>query len=157
MARLHNIFGPPLGGYDGGREKSAAALCRKIALADDGGEIEIWGDGAQTRSYCYVADCVEGLRRLMGSAYPDPVNLGQARMVTISQLADLIENIAGKHLTRRFDLTAPQCVRGRCSDNTTIRQVLGWEPQVSLEDGFAATYAWIAERLRLQPTDLITA
>ena len=150
MVRLHNIFGP-LGAYDGGREKSPAALCRKTVLADDGGEIEIWGDGEQARSYCYISDCVEGLYRLMRSAHVHPVNLGQTRLVTINQLADMIETISGKHLTRRYDLSRPQGVRGRSSDNTNLRRVLGWEPEVSLETGLAATYAWIAGELERRP------
>jgi GDP-D-mannose 3', 5'-epimerase len=146
VARLHNIFGP-LGCFDGGREKSPAALCRKVAMAHDGGEIEIWGDGKQTRSYCYMSDCVEGLHRLMRSGYPEPLNIGQTRLVTISQLADMIEKISGKSLRRRHDTNRPQGVRGRSSDNTNLRRVLGWEPSVSLEDGLTVTYEWIVYEL----------
>jgi GDP-D-mannose 3', 5'-epimerase len=146
VARLHNVFGP-LGCYDGGREKSPAALCRKIALAQDGEEIEIWGDGQQARSYCYVADCVEGLHRLMRSSCPEPLNLGQARLVTIDQLADIIAGIAGKQVRKRHDTSRPQGVRGRSSDNRNLRRALGWEPSVSLEAGLALTYRWIAGQL----------
>jgi len=153
VVRLHNVFGP-LGAYDGGREKSPAALCRKTVLADDGGELEIWGDGEQTRSYCYISDCIEGLYRLMHSAHVHPVNLGQTRLVTINQLADMIETISGKRLSRRYDSSRPQGVRGRSSDNTNLRRVLGWEPEVSLEAGLAATYTWIAGELKRRPASL---
>jgi nucleoside-diphosphate-sugar epimerase len=146
VARLHNIFGP-LGAYTGGREKSPAALCRKIALAQDGDEIEVWGDGEQIRSYCYIADCVEGLHRLMRSAWPEPLNLGQTRTVSINQLVDIIAGIANKRIRKRYDLSRPQGVRGRSSDNTTIRGVLGWEPAVSLESGLEPTYRWIANQV----------
>ena len=147
VVRFHNIYGP-LGTYEGGREKSPAAICRKIALADDVDEIEVWGDGEQTRSYCYVDDCVEGIYRLMRSDYPHPLNLGTDRLVTINELVDVVAAIAGKRITKRYDLTKPQGVRGRNSDNTRLRQVLGWEPQISLEEGLARTYAWIASELR---------
>jgi nucleoside-diphosphate-sugar epimerase len=149
VARLHNIFGP-LGAYDGGREKSPAALCRKIALAPRGGEIEIWGDGEQTRSYCYVSDCVEGLHLLMRSGYPEPLNIGQTRMVTINQLTDMIEKASEKTVSRRYDTSRPQGVRGRSSDNSNLRRVLGWEPGVTLEEGLAITYDWIARELSLR-------
>jgi GDP-D-mannose 3',5'-epimerase len=145
--RFHNIFGP-LGVYDGGREKSPAAICRKVALAADGDEIEVWGDGEQTRSYCYVSDCVEGIYRLLQSDHHDPVNLGQDRMVTINELVDMVAAIAGKTVKKRHDLSKPQGVRGRNADITVMRSVLGWEPQVSLEAGLATTYAWIYEQLR---------
>lgn len=152
--RFHNIFGP-LGTYDGGREKSPAAICRKIALADDRGEIEVWGDGKQTRSYCYVDDCVEGLWRLIQSDHHEPINLGSDRMVTIDELVDIVARIAGKQIQKRHDLSKPQGVRGRNSDNTRLRQVLQWEPQVTLEDGLGRTYAWIHGQLaragRLKP------
>jgi nucleoside-diphosphate-sugar epimerase len=144
--RFHNIFGP-LGTYDGGREKSPAAICRKIALARDGDEIEVWGDGEQTRSYCYVSDCVEGIYRLLQSDHHDPVNLGQDRMVTINELVDMVAAIAGKSIKKRHDLTKAQGVRGRNADISVMRSVLGWEPRVSLEEGLAATYAWISEQL----------
>lgn len=146
VVRFHNIFGP-LGTYDGGREKSPAAICRKIALAQDGDTIEVWGDGEQTRSYCYIDDCVEGIYRLMRSSHPDPINLGQDRMITINQLVDIVAGIARKRINRRHDSTKPQGVRGRNSDNTRLRTVLGWEPSLSLEDGLARTYEWIKEQL----------
>lgn len=145
--RFHNIFGP-LGTYDGGREKSPAAICRKVALIEDGGEIEVWGDGFQTRSYCYIDDCVEGIYRLMQSDFHQPINLGQDRMISINELVDIVAKIAGKTVKRRHDLTKPQGVRGRNSDNTLLRNVLGWEPQVSLEAGLETTYKWISEQLR---------
>jgi nucleoside-diphosphate-sugar epimerase len=144
--RFHNIFGP-LGTYDGGREKSPAAICRKVALATDGDEIEVWGDGQQTRSYCYVSDCVEGIYRLMRSDHHEPINLGQDRMVTVDELVEMVAILAGKTIKKRHDLTKPQGVRGRNADLTLMRSVLGWEPQVSLEQGLAATYSWIKEQL----------
>jgi GDP-D-mannose 3', 5'-epimerase len=144
--RFHNIFGP-LGTYDGGREKSPAAICRKVALATDGDEIEVWGDGQQTRSYCYVSDCVEGIYRLMRSDHHEPINLGQDRMVTVDELVEMVAILAGKTIKKRHDLTKPQGVRGRNADLTLMRSVLGWEPQVSLEQGLTATYSWIKEQL----------
>jgi nucleoside-diphosphate-sugar epimerase len=147
VVRFHNIFGP-LGTYDGGREKSPAAICRKVALAGDGDEIEVWGDGLQTRSYCYVDDCVEGIYRLMKSDYREPLNLGQDRMITINELVDIVSEIAEKKLVKRYDLSKPQGVRGRNSDNTKLRQVLGWEPQISLEEGLKLTYWWIYGELK---------
>lgn len=146
VVRFHNIFGP-LGTYDGGREKSPAAICRKVALAEDGDEIEVWGDGEQTRSYCYIDDCVEGIHRLMRSDYREPLNLGQDRMITINELVDIVARIAGKTIRKRYDLSKPQGVRGRNSDNTLLRQVLRWEPQISLEEGLARTYHWIEEAI----------
>jgi nucleoside-diphosphate-sugar epimerase len=146
VVRFHNIYGP-LGTYDGGREKSPAAICRKVALAEDGGEIEVWGDGLQTRSYCYIADCVEGILRLMRSDCRAPLNLGSDRLVTVNELVDIVSELAGKSVRRRHDLTKPQGVRGRNSDNTRLRKELGWEPPTSLEDGLDRTYAWIAEQL----------
>lgn len=146
VVRFHNIFGP-LGTFEGGREKSPAAICRKVALASDGGTIEIWGDGHQTRSYCYIDDCVEGIYRLMQSDHSEPINLGQDRMISINELVRIVSNIAGKHVDTTHDLTAPQGVRGRNSDNTMLRQTLHWEPEVSLEDGLAATYRWIQQQL----------
>ena len=147
IVRFHNIFGP-LGTWNGGREKAPAALCRKIAAAKLTGkhEIEIWGDGEQTRSFCFIDDCVEGLVRLMNSAYHDPLNLGQDRMITINGLADIIADCAGISVARRH-VPGPQGVRGRNSDNTQLRTVLGWEPQISLEDGLARTYAWIEDQV----------
>jgi nucleoside-diphosphate-sugar epimerase len=144
--RFHNIFGP-LGTYDGGREKSPAAICRKVALAADGDEIEVWGDGQQTRSYCYVSDCVEGIYRLMQSDHHEPINLGQDRMVTVDELVDLVAAVAGKTIKKRHDLSKPQGVRGRNADLSLMRAVLDWEPEVSLEEGLASTYAWIKEQL----------
>jgi GDP-D-mannose 3',5'-epimerase len=146
IVRFHNIFGP-LGTYDGGREKSPAAICRKIALASDGGSIEVWGDGEQTRSYCYIDDCVEGLYRLMNSDYAAPLNLGQDRMISVNQLVDMVAAIAGKRVARRHDHTKPQGVRGRNSDNSRLREVLAWEPSISLEEGLARTYRWIYAQL----------
>ena len=146
VVRFHNIYGP-LGTYDGGREKSPAAICRKVALANDGDEIEVWGDGQQTRSYCYIDDCVEGLYRLMRSDYPHPLNLGTDRLVSINELVDIVAGIAGKRIRKRYDLTKPQGVRGRNSDNTRLRQVLGWEPQTPLEEGLRITYEWIRSEL----------
>jgi GDP-D-mannose 3', 5'-epimerase len=146
VVRFHNIFGP-LGTYDGGREKSPAAICRKIALAQDGDDIEVWGDGEQTRSYCYIDDCVEGIYRLMRSDHREPINLGQDRMISVNELVDMVATIAGKRIGKQYDLTKPQGVRGRNSDNTRLREVLKWEPSVSLEDGLAITYHWIAGEL----------
>jgi len=146
VVRFHNIFGP-LGTYDGGREKSPAAICRKVALANDGDSIEVWGDGEQTRSYCYIDDCVEGIYRLMRSDHRDPINLGQDRMISINELVEMVSKIAGKKIGKEYDLTKPQGVRGRNSDNTKLREVLNWEPTISLEDGLERTYHWIAGEL----------
>jgi nucleoside-diphosphate-sugar epimerase len=146
--RFHNIFGED-GTWDGGREKVPAAMCRKIARAKLLGDptIEIWGDGEQTRSFCYIADCVEGIYRLMRSDHYEPLNLGQDRMVSINELADIIANIAGIEISKKH-VEGPQGVRGRNSDNTLLREVLGWEPQLSLEDGLAITYRWIEDQVR---------
>src|SRR5436190_6529716 len=143
VVRFHNIFGP-LGTWDGGREKAPAAMCRKVAEAKLSGslEIEVWGDGEQTRSFCYIDDCVEGIYRLMGSGHREPLNLGQDRMVSINGLADIVAACAGIEVDRRH-VPGPVGVLGRNSDNTRLREVLGWEPQISLEDGLARTYAWI--------------
>jgi GDP-D-mannose 3',5'-epimerase len=143
IVRFHNIFGPQ-GTFDGGREKAPAALCRKIAIAKLTGspEIEIWGDGEQTRSFCYIDDCVRGIYKLMQSSFDEPLNLGQDRMVSINELAHLIASIAGIDV-RLKHVPGPQGVRGRNSDNTLLRQVLGWEPEISLEVGLERTYAWI--------------
>jgi GDP-D-mannose 3',5'-epimerase len=149
IARFHNVYGP-LGSYEGGREKAPAALCRKVALAREGDEVEIWGDGQQTRSFLYVDDCVEGLLRLMASDWAEPLNLGSDRMVTVDELFGLICQVAGKRLRARHVLDRPQGVRGRNSDNTRLRAVLGWEPQVPLEQGLAITYRWIEDQLRQQ-------
>ena len=148
IVRFHNIFGP-LGTWDGGREKAPAALCRKIAIAKLTGqsEIEIWGDGEQTRSFCYIDDCTEGIYKLMRSDFHEPLNLGQDRMVTINELADIIFDIAGIRPAKSH-VPGPQGVRGRNSDNNRLRQVLGWEPGISLEEGLAYTYAWIEEQVK---------
>src|ERR1700694_2238769 len=146
IVRFHNVYGE-LGTYDGGREKSPAAICRKGARAAPGGSIDIWGDGHQTRSYCHVDDCVEGIFRLMRSDYPHPLNLGTDRLVTINELVDIVARIGGKQLNKVHDLSQPQGVRGRNSDNTRLREVLGWEPRISLEEGLARTYAWIRGQL----------
>lgn len=147
VVRFHNIFGP-LGTWQGGREKSPAAMCRKIAEAGPGDEIEIWGDGEQTRSYCYIDDCVEGLLRIMASDFREPINLGQDRMLSINQLVTIIAGIAGKEIKRRYDPSKPQGVRGRNSDNTKLREVLGWVPGITLERGLELTYAWISQQVR---------
>jgi len=145
VVRFHNIYGP-YGTYDGGREKSPAAMCRKVALAEDGGSIEIWGDGEQTRSFCYIDDCVEGLVRLMYSDFTEPLNLGTDRMVSINELASIVMNIAEKQLSFEH-VEGPEGVRGRNSDNTKLREVLGWEPAIDLEQGLVDTYRWIEKQL----------
>lgn len=142
IGRYHNIYGPE-GTYDGGREKAPAAVCRKVALARDGDKIEVWGDGKQTRSFCYIDDCVEATYRLMESNVSHPLNIGSDRLVTIDELVNIVANIAGKAVQKEYLLRKPQGVRGRNSDNTLCRQVLGWEPQVSLEDGLSQVYSWI--------------
>ena len=148
IVRFHNIFGP-LGTWEGGREKAPAALCRKIAEAKLTGnpEVEIWGDGEQTRSFCYIDDCLTGIYKLMQSNYHIPLNLGQDRLVTINELADIIAGIAGVQIEKKH-VTGPQGVRGRNSDNSRLRKVLDWEPEISLEEGFAHTYPWIEENVR---------
>ena len=146
LVRFHNIY-RPLGTYDGGREKSPAAICRKVALAEDGGAIDVWGDGQQTRSYCYIDDCVEGIYRLMRSDYPAPLNLGTDRLVSINELVDIVARIAKKAILKRHDLSRPQGVRGRNSNNERLRQVLSWEPSITLEQGIAKTYFWIESQL----------
>jgi len=148
IVRFHNIFGP-LGTWDGGREKAPAAMCRKVAAAKLSGnhEIEIWGDGEQTRSFCYIDDCLEGLHRLMRSDFREPLNLGQDRMVTINQLADIVAKIAGIQISKKH-IDGPMGVRGRNSDNTLLRKVLNWEPAISLEDGLGRTYSWIEAQMR---------
>lgn len=148
VARYHNIYGP-LGTWQGGREKAPAAICRKVATAVLTGDhtIEIWGDGQQTRSFTYIDDCLEGTLRLMASDVREPINVGSDQLVTIDQLVDIVEDIAGVKLERRYKLDAPQGVRGRNSDNTLIRERLGWAPSISLEDGLAATYAWVYDQV----------
>jgi GDP-D-mannose 3',5'-epimerase len=147
VVRFHNVYGP-LGTYDGGKEKSPAALCRKVALAQDGDVVDIWGDGKQTRSYMYIDDCVEGLVRLMASDCHDALNLGTDRLVTIDELLGIIAGLAGKKLRIEHDLAKPQGVRGRNSDNTMLRERLGWEPSTPLEVGLRTTYLWIENELR---------
>jgi len=146
IVRFHNIYGP-LGTYDGGREKSPAAICRKVALAAHSDTIEVWGDGCQTRSYCYITDCVEGIYRIMRSEYPHPLNLGTDYLVSINELVDTVARIAGKNIRKRYDLTKPQGVRGRNSDNSLLLETLNWQPTTSLEQGLATTYEWIRAEL----------
>jgi nucleoside-diphosphate-sugar epimerase len=150
IVRFHNIFGP-LGTWDGGREKAPAAICRKIAVAKITGndEVEIWGDGEQTRSFCFIDDCVSGIYKLMQSEYAKPLNLGQDRMVSINHLAEMIADIAGIQILKKH-VPGPQGVRGRNSDNTRLREVLGWEPEISLEDGLALTYRWVEAQVRMR-------
>jgi nucleoside-diphosphate-sugar epimerase len=145
VLRYHNIYGPE-GTYKGGREKSPAALCRKVAEASDPGTITIWGDGKQSRSYCYIDDCVRGTVMLMESDYDKPINIGSERLVTVDELADIIIRVSGKKITKEYDLSAPQGVRGRNADISLARKVLGWEPKVSLERGLSKTYRWIEEQ-----------
>jgi len=145
IVRYHNIYGPE-GTYKGGREKSPAALCRKVAEASDPGEITIWGDGKQTRSYCYIDDAVRGTVMLMHSDYDKPLNIGSDRLVSIDGLADIIIEVSGKSLSKEYDLGAPQGVRGRNADIALARKLLGWVPRVSLEEGLGNTYDWIEKR-----------
>ena len=147
IVRFHNIYGP-YGTFDGGREKAPAALCRKVAQAPAGGTVEIWGDGEQTRSFCYVDDCVEGIYRLMQSDHREPLNLGTDYLVSINELARMIIEISGKPGLRISHVEGPQGVRGRNSDNTRLRQVLGWEPPTSVEDGLVPTYRWIEKSVQ---------
>jgi nucleoside-diphosphate-sugar epimerase len=149
IVRFHNIFGPQ-GTWDGGREKAPAALCRKVAIAKLNGisEIEIWGDGEQTRSFCYIDDCLTGIYKLMSSDYREPLNLGQDRLISINELAGLIMEIAGVKLTKRH-VEGPQGVRGRNSDNTLLQKVLGWAPEISLEEGLRRTYEWIEVQVKV--------
>lgn len=150
VARFHNIFGP-FGTWDGGREKAPAAICRKVAVAKLTGksEIEIWGDGKQTRSFCYIDDCVVGIYKLMMSDFSEPLNIGQDRMVTIDQLVDIISKIAGVKLVKKH-VSGPQGVRGRNSDNSKLKKILKWEPKISLEEGFTETYKWIEKQVKYQ-------
>jgi nucleoside-diphosphate-sugar epimerase len=145
IVRYHNTYGPE-GTYEGGREKSPAALCRKVAEASSPGTMTIWGDGKQTRSYCYIDDCVKGTVLLMESDFDKPLNIGSERLVTIDKLADTIIRISGKKITKEYDLSAPQGVRGRNADITLARKILKWEPKVSLEEGLTRTYKWIQEQ-----------
>jgi GDP-D-mannose 3',5'-epimerase len=147
IVRFHNIYGP-YGTYDGGREKAPAALCRKVAKARPGEAIEVWGDGEQTRSFCFVDDCVEGIYRLMQSDYPEPLNLGTEQMVTINQLAQLIIELSDKQGITLRHVDGPQGVRGRNSDNNRLRTILGWEPSITLRQGLIETYRWIEKQVR---------
>ena len=144
VVRFHNVYGP-LGTYSGGREKAPAAICRKVALAPDGGVIDIWGDGQQTRSFMYVDDCVTGIYRIMRSDYRGALNLGTDELVTVDALVDLVCSTAGKSLKKRHDVSKPQGVRGRNSDNSRLREILGWEPATPLRVGLEPTYRWIHE------------
>ena len=146
IARFHNIFGP-YGTWDGGREKAPAAICRKVAMANDGDEIEIWGDGKQTRSFLYVDECIDGVLKLMESDFMEPVNIGSDEMVSINQLAEIAMAIAGKKL-RLEHIDGPLGVRGRNSDNRLIEQKLGWKPTQPLRDGVQKTYQWINEQVK---------
>ena len=148
VARYHNVYGP-FGTYDGGREKAPAAICRKVIQAqlDGTNEIEIWGDGQQTRSFTYIDDCLDGTLRLMASDVSEPLNIGSDELVTINQVVDIVERIAGVKLARRYRLGAPQGVRGRNSDNTRIGHALGWTPSIGLEQGMSSTYRWIAQEM----------
>lgn len=149
VARYHNVYGPH-GTYDGGREKAPAAICRKVIQAKLSGnhDLEIWGDGEQTRSFMYITDCVKGTQDIMHSDILEPINLGSAEMVTINQLVSIVEDIAGIKLNRRYKLDAPKGVRGRSSDNTLIQEKLGWEPSVTLRSGMEQTYAWIYDQVK---------
>jgi nucleoside-diphosphate-sugar epimerase len=147
IVRFHNVYGP-LGTFEGGKEKAPAAISRKVALTPDGGDIEIWGDGKQTRSFMYIDDCLEGLMRLMASAYREPLNLGTEELVSVDELVNMVCNIAGKSLVKHHDPAKPQGVRGRNSDNSRLRAVLGWEPQTRLSEGLKTTYHWIENELR---------
>jgi GDP-D-mannose 3', 5'-epimerase len=153
IVRFHNVYGP-LGTYVGGREKAPAAVCRKVALVSDGGSVEVWGDGEQTRSFMYIDDCVEGIHRLMRSEYPNPLNLGTDELVTINGLYDEVARIAKKSVKKVHDLTKPQGVRGRNSDNSRLRQVLGWEPSTTVSQGLQKTYPWIATQVAETPNHL---
>lgn len=146
IARFHNIYGPE-GTFKGGREKSPAALCRKICLAQDNDSIEVWGDGKQTRSYCYIDDCLEGIYRLVQSNCKKPLNIGSDRLISINEMVKLIAKIDNKKIEKKYDLSKPQGVRGRNSDNTLLKKELNWEPQISLEEGLKTTYNWIKEQL----------
>ena len=150
VSRYHNVYGP-FGTYEGGREKAPAAICRKVIAAQRAGsdEIEIWGDGEQTRSFMYIDDCLFGTQRLMASDVREPINIGSDELVTIIQLIDMVEDIAGVTFKRRYDLTAPKGVRGRNSDNTLIKEKLGWAPAIRLRDGMEKTYRWIYDQMSL--------
>jgi len=154
IARFHNVYGP-CGTWDGGREKAPAAICRKVIEAGITGnkEIMIWGDGLQTRSFMFIEDCIKGINDIMYSNINEPINLGSSEMVSINQLVDIVEDIAGYKLERKYDLSAPKGVRGRNSDNTLIRKYLGWEPSIPLRTGMKKTYDWIREQMLAGSSD----
>jgi GDP-D-mannose 3',5'-epimerase len=147
LVRFHNVYGP-LGTWDGGKEKAPAAICRKVALAKSGDAIEVWGDGKQTRSFMYIDDCVEGIYRIMRSDYSGPLNLGTDELVDVNGLVDIVAEVAGKTINKRHDISRPQGVRGRNSDNNRLRDVLGWEPSIHLRQGLVPTYAWISGEVK---------
>ncbi len=146
VARFHNIYGP-LGTYEGGREKAPAATCRKVVLAADGDTVEVWGDGLQTRSFTYIDDCVEGIYRIAHADWNSPLNLGSDELISVNGLYDLVAKLCGKSIVKVHDTSKPQGVRGRNSDNTKAREVLGWYPEVSLEVGLGSTVKWIEQEL----------
>jgi GDP-D-mannose 3',5'-epimerase len=148
VARFHNVYGPH-GTFDGGREKAPAAICRKVIQAKlaEKHEIKVWGDGTRTRSFMYIDDCLKGIQMIMNSDILEPINLGSSELVTVNQLVDIVEDIAGIKVVRHYDLSAPQGVNGRNSDNTRIQQYLGWEPNIPLRVGIAKTYTWIQEQI----------
>ena len=152
VARFHNVYGPH-GTYDGGREKAPAAICRKVIQAKLSGssEIEVWGDGKQTRSFMWIDDCVNGTQMIMAGDFVEPINLGSSELVSINQLVDIVEEIAGVQLKRRYNLKAPKGVNGRNSDNTLIKKVFAWEPSTRLRDGLEKTYHWIQKQMTLAP------
>jgi nucleoside-diphosphate-sugar epimerase len=156
VVRFHNVYGP-LGTYDGGKEKAPAAISRKIASVHDGATIEVWGDGEQTRSFMYIDDCVEGIFRLMQSDYRQPLNLGTEELVTINQLVDITARVAGKQISKVHDLSKPQGVRGRNSDNSRLRVALEWEPRITLSEGLALTYPWIASQVEATEASMLAA
>ena len=153
IARFHNVYGP-LGTYDGGKEKAPAAICRKLVKANDGEEIEVWGDGEQTRSFMYIDDCTEGIYRIMHSNISEPLNLGMDVMVSINELVDIITDISGKEVIKKHDLNKPQGVRGRNSDNSLLSTLLEWEPSISLKDGLQTTYSWIENQIKNESVHL---
>ena len=158
VARFHNVYGPH-GTWDGGREKAPAAICRKVIQAKVSGkrEIIIWGDGTRTRSFMYIDDCIEGVEKIMNSGIREPINLGSSEMVTVNQLVDIVEDIAGVKLKRIYDLDAPKGVMGRNSDNTLIKKYLDWEPSIPLRDGLEKTYAWIYDQYMLAQNQIHSA
>jgi nucleoside-diphosphate-sugar epimerase len=158
VARYHNVYGPN-GTYDGGREKAPAAMCRKIIQAKLSGkhEIEIWGDGHQTRSFMYIDDCVKGTQAILASDILEPLNLGSSELVSINQLVDMVEGIAGIKLERSYNLSAPKGVNGRNSDNTLIQKLMGWEPSIKLQDGMEKTYAWIYDEMTSNTPSVVNA